>query len=571
MSTYYTPPPQVIDGDVAYAKDVNDVNNEANTAFTLVEADIDALPATVAAYTELARKWAEEVEDTPVEPGQFSAFHWSSKSIESAEAAAASAASALAYTVAAGASEVAAGVSAAAALVSEGNASDSEVAAAASETAAGLSEVAAGLSEVAAGLSESNAADSETAAGLSEVAAALSETNAETAETNAATSETNAATSETNAGNSAAAAFSSQTESGLSEAAAAVSASEALASEIAAAASAASIELPDYSTGADQQPIVRNAAGDGWELGAKFNRKNYILNADFGLWQRTTTLSLDGFSADRWYHTRVNQDSTISRQIFTIGTTDSMNNSYYFLRSVISNTGGEFNYNRVLLSQKIENVVILSGRTVAISFWLRTDADQDIMIHMGQNFGSGGSTSVADISPTLVTNTGTNEWKKHTVVIDIPSVSGKTIGGGSYTTLNISFSAGSDWAGPGLQTGTFDISDVQVERGSKATEFEFRKPGKELALCQRYFQLLYFGIRFFDYDGQHTHGHGVQFVTNMREIPSSTLRSVGTVVNVSSVSCNPSSPQSARMDVLTLSPVADTYVLVRVYELDAEL
>ena len=85
---FYNKPPAVNDGDTAFAKDVNDVNNAADTAFALVEAAIVDLPVTVQAFADLAEKWAEEVEDVAVEPGKYSALHWAAKADDSALAAA---------------------------------------------------------------------------------------------------------------------------------------------------------------------------------------------------------------------------------------------------------------------------------------------------------------------------------------------------------------------------------------------------------------------------------------------------------------------------------------------------
>ena len=42
----------------------------------------------------------------------------------------------------------------------------------------------------------------------------------------------------------------------------------------------------------------------------------------------------------------------------------------------------------------------------------------------------------------------------------------------------------------GQQSGTFDIAQVQLEQGSLATPFEHRPIGMELALCQRYYQIM---------------------------------------------------------------------------------
>jgi hypothetical protein len=72
MSIYFTSPVDVIDGDTAYASDLNDLDAATNSAFELVEAQLDA-------QVESVSKWAEEEEDVPVEVGMFSAKHYSLK------------------------------------------------------------------------------------------------------------------------------------------------------------------------------------------------------------------------------------------------------------------------------------------------------------------------------------------------------------------------------------------------------------------------------------------------------------------------------------------------------------
>lgn len=60
----------------------------------LTLSDIESQSTDAAASAELARKWAENPEDSPVVPGSFSALHWAMKSEDFAAAAAASATSA---------------------------------------------------------------------------------------------------------------------------------------------------------------------------------------------------------------------------------------------------------------------------------------------------------------------------------------------------------------------------------------------------------------------------------------------------------------------------------------------
>lgn len=95
MSKFYTPPTEVKDGDIAYARDVNDINNATDTGFELVEGDFDDITDQINAGASKAQEWAEKAHEVPVEPGQYSALHWSTESSGSATEASQSAASAL--------------------------------------------------------------------------------------------------------------------------------------------------------------------------------------------------------------------------------------------------------------------------------------------------------------------------------------------------------------------------------------------------------------------------------------------------------------------------------------------
>jgi hypothetical protein len=101
MSTYYTPPPSVVDGDVAYAQDVNSINNAADSAFDLVEGAVGSLVQTVSVYSDKAEEWAEKAENSEVEPGKYSALHHASKASASASSALGSASAASGYASAA--------------------------------------------------------------------------------------------------------------------------------------------------------------------------------------------------------------------------------------------------------------------------------------------------------------------------------------------------------------------------------------------------------------------------------------------------------------------------------------
>jgi len=224
-----------------------------------------------------------------------------------------------------------------------------------------------------------------------------------------------------------------------------------------------------------------------------FMFRNKIINGNFDVWQRGTSQTSAAFgSADRWFCDHVGSTKTASRQMFTLGQTDVPNSPKFFMRHVVTSVAGAGNY--CLMWQKIENVEILSGKTVTVSFWAKADSAKNIAVEFEQSFGTGGSPSgvVSGIGSQLIALTTT--WARYTATINIPSIAGKTLGTDDNNCLLLLFwfDAGSNWnsraASLGQRSGTFDIAQVQVEEGAVATPFEQRPFGMELALCQRYYQ-----------------------------------------------------------------------------------
>lgn len=206
--------------------------------------------------------------------------------------------------------------------------------------------------------------------------------------------------------------------------------------------------------------------------------RNKIINGNFDIWQRGTSLNDNGYLADRWMlSTDGASYSAQSQQIFAVGQTAVPNNPTYFIRWSTTNaavTGG-------LLQQKIEDVRTLAGSVITISYYAK--ASSTIMLtYVGifQNFGSGGSVDVNNnvSNPPMLTTT----WQKYTHTITLASISEKIVGTGSHLRLVFRI--------PDNIITTVDIAQVQLEEGPVATPFEHRPIGTELALCQRYFQII---------------------------------------------------------------------------------
>lgn len=218
---------------------------------------------------------------------------------------------------------------------------------------------------------------------------------------------------------------------------------------------------------------------DGSVKGNGTGRKNYIINGNFDIWQRGTSLTgqtASKFLADRWEAIPSGATYSYQQGTFTVGQTDVPNNPKYFANYTITGADDAFRF-----QQAIEDVNTLAGETITISFYAKytTNAPTNFLTVVAQNFGSGGST---EVSTTFASGqTLTTSWQKFTVTGTLPSISGKTVGTSSYVHIKPFYNTNNE---------IFDvqIAQVQVEKGSVATDFEVRHIGEELNLCERYYQ-----------------------------------------------------------------------------------
>jgi hypothetical protein len=207
--------------------------------------------------------------------------------------------------------------------------------------------------------------------------------------------------------------------------------------------------------------------------------KNKILNGDFGIWQRGTSFNNNGgtYSADRFIITGSGTAPTITQQTFTPGTAPvSGYEAQYYLRWDQSSAATAAQ----TFQQRIEDVRTLAGQTITISFWAKANsgsAAPDLKI--GQSFGSGGSSGVTTNVQSSITFTGS--WVRYSYSVSVPSISGKTIGAGSYLQVYLQFPTSGTWQ--------HDYWGFQLEAGSTATAFQTAtgNPASELAACQRYY------------------------------------------------------------------------------------
>lgn len=224
---------------------------------------------------------------------------------------------------------------------------------------------------------------------------------------------------------------------------------------------------------------------------------NYVINGNFDFWQRGTSLSSGTgvrYLADRIRTFSEVTTYEVSRQSFTLGQTDVPNEPIYFLRNIV--TSGSTSASRCLITITIEDVRTLAGQTATFSFWAKADSNKNISIEFNQFFGSGGSPSATVNTLGVEKFAITSSWQKIIITFAIPSISGKTLGTDNNSSLRgeIWLDAGSNFDSRtdslGNQSGTFDIAQVKLEKGSYATDFTLAggNLAGELNMCQRYFQ-----------------------------------------------------------------------------------
>ena len=252
---------------------------------------------------------------------------------------------------------------------------------------------------------------------------------------------------------------------------------------------------------------VRTRAASGSESYTRTGFKNQIMNGDFRINQRgfssSTTNNTYGF--DRWKQTNSGGTVTYSAKTFTDSPdADAGRITGYeaqnYARLAVSgqSAAGDF----AALTQVIEDVRTFAGSTITISFYARAKtstlaAPAKMAVSLTQTFGSGGTFS-ADVPTPAGQVTLTTTWARYSVTVAVPTIANKNIGTTANTSgliLNLWASAGSTYNTPtgtlGIQSNTFDIWGVQVERGGYATAFEERPLQVELGLVQRYYEKSY--------------------------------------------------------------------------------
>jgi hypothetical protein len=206
--------------------------------------------------------------------------------------------------------------------------------------------------------------------------------------------------------------------------------------------------------------------------------KNFLINGSMDIAQRGTTFTSVNsvYTLDRWYYASFGTSTTAN---VSQGTTDSVPGFQYYAK-VAANSATLSNYN---FTQTIEtaNTIPLRGKTVTVSFWLRTPVAFSNIFVWNLRYSTSADTRISNAGTgTAVgsdfTFTGQTAWTKYSQTVTIPSdASSLGFVMGTYNNT--------------VATANFDITGVQLELGAQSTPFARAggSIGGELALCQRYY------------------------------------------------------------------------------------
>jgi hypothetical protein len=217
--------------------------------------------------------------------------------------------------------------------------------------------------------------------------------------------------------------------------------------------------------------------------------KNRIINGAMPIWQRGTSFSIvspgagttaGAFTTDRW-NFEGNNGNTLtvtqqsnSSQLYGAGL-------YYIQAVVPSILAGGVGVNFIQAFQTIEaqNIADCAGGNVTLSFTASltsTGGTPQIWIFAGYPSAMDNWTSAT--YPQVGTLTPSSTPTRYTLTIPLSSA----YRNGLRLYIGIRNASGSP-----ITSVTFSIGEIQLEKGSTATSFDYRPYGTELVLCQRYY------------------------------------------------------------------------------------
>ena len=239
--------------------------------------------------------------------------------------------------------------------------------------------------------------------------------------------------------------------------------------------------------------------------------KNFLANGNFDWWQRGTSFTSSGYTADRWYAS-IGGTTTVSQETSVVPS-----GSTYSLKWT---TGASASYAEMAQAFEAADVNAMAGKTITFSGLVRAQASFSGSIFIRIQTNTTANTQTGGAWTTAVTATVTpssSGWTSYSATYAVPS---GTAGLRVYIAVGAAQASG---------TGLY-FAQQQLEVGSVATPFS-RAGGTfqgELALCQRYYYRWYPGSTYAYFaNGIATSSTNANFLipipVTMRTTPSTSL------------------------------------------------
>ena len=243
-------------------------------------------------------------------------------------------------------------------------------------------------------------------------------------------------------------------------------------------------------------------------------RRNLIINGAMQVAQRgtiTTGVTSSGYYAcDRWLLNSLTEDTvTISQS------TDAPNGFSNSLKLEVTSADSSFDafdyaaFNQRFEGQDLQNLAFgtSDAKTLTLSFWVKSSVAGTYAVNFQHDDANLYYCKTYTID-------SANTWEQKTISVDPNTSNGFNNDANLSLTAWFLMTAGSGFTGgtedqwvsesnngslagshnvnlSGTVGNEFYLTGVQLEVGDTATPFEHRSYGEELALCQRYFEIVY--------------------------------------------------------------------------------
>lgn len=279
--------------------------------------------------------------------------------------------------------------------------------------------------------------------------------------------------------------------------------------------------------------------------------KNRVINGDMRIDQRNAgasilTSSSNYYGVDR-FPVSMNGTGVLAMQQVA----DAPAGFYNSLKLTVSTAQATLTANQYYqLLHNIEGYNLLdvgfgtaNAQPMTLSFWVKSSLTGTFGFRLTNGDGSRSY-------PTSYTINTANTWQY--VTIQIPPCTtgawdrtnniafacsfgftqGSTYNGATPNTWNTTTGYAASnvaWSNSFIATAgaTWQITGVQLEKGSQATSFEYRHYGTEMTLCNRYYTTLTSSIRHYSTDSQYGYYAPISLPTAMRATPTTTVTAQG--------------------------------------------